>query len=145
MSEQEIDPNSGDDAFTPSSDVETGFFSTDAGSMADTQALLARAMLAAEPGAIFGAPIERGAYTVITCCEVGGGLGAGFGAGYDRDGNSQGSGGGGGGGSFGRPVAVISIGPTGVAVEPVVDATKLGIAALAAVGALLMAWGRMKS
>jgi uncharacterized spore protein YtfJ len=74
---------------------------------------------------------------------VGGGLGAGFGSGVDETGTG-GGGGGGGGGSFGRPVALISIGPDGVEVQPIVDVTKVGIAAIAAVGALFMAWGRMK-
>lgn len=138
MTEQE--QKSSDAGSTPetSADMESGFFSAQVDSTAGTQALLAKAMHAAEPNAIFGAPVERGAYTVITCSEVGGGLGAGFGGG------KEGSGGGGGGGSFGRPVAVITIGPAGVDVQPVFDKTKVGIAALAAFGALLMSWGRMK-
>jgi uncharacterized spore protein YtfJ len=127
---------------TPESEVPTGLFKADASSVAETQALIGRAMMAAEPNAVFGAPIEQGAYTLITCSEVGGGLGAGFGGGADETG-STGSGGGGGGGSFGRPVAVIVVGPNGVEVEPVFDMTKVGIAALAALGALFMSWGRM--
>ena len=37
-----------------------------------------------------------------------------------------------------RPVAIIAIGPDGVQVKPVVDATKLGLAALAAWGAVAL-------
>lgn len=46
-------------------------------------------------------------------------------------------------GSAGRPVAVISIGPQGVRVEPVVDVTKLGLTALMTIGSLLMLFARM--
>ena len=38
---------------------------------------------------------------------------------------------------MGRPVAVIAIGPDGVTVKPVVDVTKIGLAALTTVAALL--------
>lgn len=129
---------------TPSESVAgSAFYRETVDSIAESQAVIGKAMAAAEPGAVFGAPVERGEYTVITCSEVGGGLGAGFGSGVDESG-AGGGGGGGGGGSFGRPVALISIGPDGVEVQPIVDVTKVGIAAIAAVGALFMAWGRMK-
>ena len=139
MTEQNQEGSYTEPASEPAVSVETGFFAARVDSTAETQALIAKAMLAAEPNAVFGAPVERGAYTIITCSEVSGGLGAGFGGGQ------EGSGGGGGGGSFGRPVAVITIGPAGVDVQPVFDMTKVGIAAIAAFGALLVAWGRMKS
>jgi uncharacterized spore protein YtfJ len=48
----------------------------------------------------------------------------------------MGGGGGGGGGASGRPVAVISIGEDGVQVEPVVDATKIGLAFFTALGSM---------
>ena len=57
----------------------------------------------------------------------------------------RGGGGGGGGGGFsvGRPIAVVSISAEGVQVKPVVDVTKLGIAALTAFGAMALMWSRM--
>lgn len=49
--------------------------------------------------------------------------------------SSGGGGGGGGGGvSYERPVAVITIGPDGVKVQPVLDPTKIGLALIATVG-----------
>ena len=54
----------------------------------------------------------------------------------------EGGGGGGGGMSSGRPVAVISVGPEGVVVHPVIDRTKLGIALLSAVGSMFLAINR---
>ena len=101
---------------------------------------------AARPGAVFGEPVRQGEYTVITASEVTGGGGFGYGKGFgtspagpateaDAAGSgapSTGGGGGmgGGGGAMSRPVAVITIGPDGVEVKPVVDATKLAITAL---------------
>lgn len=107
---------------------------------------------AARPGAVFGQPVVAGGYTVITASEVAAGGGFGFGGGTQpaaRTGAStqteaaRGSGGGGGGGSSGRPVAVISIGPDGVKVQPVVDVAKIALAALSAWGAIALAVGRM--
>jgi hypothetical protein len=43
-----------------------------------------------------------------------------------------------------RPVAVISVGPDGVDVEPVVDVTKLGLALFTALGAMFLMFGRMR-
>jgi len=120
--------------------------------------LTARLLEVAEPGVVFSEPVQSGAYTVITASEVAVGLGSGFGFGsgsYEpREGETisveietvDGGGGGGGGGGYssGRPVAVISIGPDGVRVEPVLDRTKLGIALITAVGSMLLAIGRMK-
>ncbi len=114
-----------------------------------------RLLAAAQPGAVFGAPVQSGDYTLITASEVmaGGGFGTGFGMGgpdtdAERAADSQpaaGGGGGGGGGSSGRPVAAISIGPDGVQVKPIVDVTKLGLAALTAWGAMLLALLRMRA
>ena len=73
-------------------------------------------------------------------CIVGAG-GFGFGSSPTGESNSPTSsgqarqlagGGGGGGGSSGRPVAAIVIGPDGVKIEPVVDVTKIGLAAIGA-------------
>jgi uncharacterized spore protein YtfJ len=109
---------------------------------------------AAQPGAVFSAPVVSGAYTIITASEVAAGGGFGFGSGAGPAPGSEsasspasdapsaaerqaanlqgGGGGGGGGGSSGRPVAAIVIGPDGVKVEPIVDATKIAIAAIGA-------------
>jgi uncharacterized spore protein YtfJ len=109
--------------------------------------LLEKVLAAASPNVVFSQPVEAGGYTVITASEVfaGGGFGYGGGSGptdaqtaaADAP-QASGHGGGGGGGSSGRPVAVISIGPDGVKVDPVVDVTKLGIAAITAWGALAL-------
>ncbi len=118
----------------------------------------------AQPGAVFGEPVESGEYTVITASEVRVGMGFGYGSGGGTGpvtedeatsedetegeaagaGTGYGGGGGGGGASAGRPVAVISIGPMGVRVEPVFDVTKLGLAFITAIGGMLMMRNRMR-
>jgi uncharacterized spore protein YtfJ len=99
---------------------------------------------AAQPGTVFSAPVVSGNYTIVTASEVmaAGGFGFGYGSGSvpgeagpaatSQDGTGRGGGGGGGGGSSGRPVAAIVIGPDGVKIEPVVDVTKIGLAAIGA-------------
>jgi uncharacterized spore protein YtfJ len=122
--------------------------------------LLTRLFEVARPESVFSEPAVHGDHTVITASEVAVALGVGFGGGggaASRTGDSNGaketgkagdavSGGGGGGGgtSMSRPVAIISIGPNGVSVEPIVDPTKLGIALLTAVGGVFMASARMR-
>ncbi len=117
---------------------------------------LEKIFAAAQSGAVFGQPVESGSYTLITAAEVtsGGGFGVGMGRGpvpksdakqspsaeVARPAGRQsigGSGFGGGGGSMGRPVAIIAIGPNGVTVRPVVDVTKVALAALTAAAAML--------
>lgn len=116
----------------------------------------------ARPEAVYGQPITAGDYTVITASEVSVGMGFGYGAGggtapdegeagdpgeiEGQAGEASGFGGGGGGGGFsmGRPVAVISIGPAGVRVEPVRDVTKIGLALLTTAGAMLMMLSGMR-
>jgi uncharacterized spore protein YtfJ len=101
-------------------------------------------LAAAQPSAVFSQPVVAGAYTVITASEVFAGGGFGFGAGtgpasqpHTNENHSAldtaaGSGGGGGGGSHGRPVATIIIGPDGVKVQPIADATKIALAVIGA-------------
>ena len=90
--------------------------------------------------AVYGAPIRQGEAIVIPAAEVlsiaGFGLGSGSGSRGDADPGQTGSGSGGGGGGrvFARPVAAIVISPGGVRVEPVVDVTKLALAALTTLG-----------
>jgi len=123
----------------------------------DSSRLTERLLEVTQPGAVFSKPTKSGEYTVITASEVMVSLGSGFGYGAseptgETEGESaerqipaaSGGGGGGGGVASGRPVAVISIGPEGVLVQPVIDRTKLGIALISAVGSMLFAIGRMK-
>jgi uncharacterized spore protein YtfJ len=116
--------------------------------------LIGKITAVAHSSAVFGAPVESNGYTVITASEVAAGGGLGYGGGTTagqqlevpggRDPQvTGGHGGGGGGGSLGRPVAVISIGPNGVKVEPIVDVTKLAIAGITAWGAIAMFLARM--
>lgn len=107
----------------------------------------------ARPSAVFGEPIQKGEYTVITASEVSLGMGLGTGAGSGTEEaekenatpeSGSGGGGGGGGGGWSRPVAVISIGPKGVEVEPVVDVTKLGLAFFTMIGSAMFMLSKMK-
>lgn len=112
----------------------------------------------AQPEAVYGDPITAGDRTVITASETWAAMGFGFGVGTGpqaqmaqetprTEGQQEegvGGGGGGGGGSGSRPVAVINISPEGVRIDPVLDMSKLGIAALGALGGMLMMWGRMR-
>ncbi|HML21772.1 MAG TPA: spore germination protein GerW family protein [Aggregatilinea sp.] len=122
----------------------------------------------AHPSAVYGEPITVGERTIITAAEVSVGLGFGFARGggggdtasesdadYPEDaepvsssaspaqGYGFGGGGGGGGYSAARPVAVISVGPEGVRVEPVVDPTKIVVTFLTVLGSVLMMRRRM--
>jgi len=118
--------------------------------------MLEKIFAAAQPGAVFGQPVEAGGYTLITAAEVtsGGGFGVGMARGPAPKPDAQqpppaeaapaarkqsigGSGLGGGGGSMARPVAIIAVGPNGVTVRPVVDVTKVVLAALTASAAML--------
>lgn len=109
----------------------------------------------ANPDAVYSKPRKSGEYTIITASEVMIGLGSGYGVGgytpsEDKEaiaeGEEVGSGGGGGGGGYStaRPVAVISVGPDGVEIQPVLDRTKFGIALVTAVGSMFIALSRMK-
>lgn len=110
------------------------------------QKMVERIYSAAQPGVVYSAPVVAGSYTVITASEVTAGGGFGFGQGHgpadvgkestQTSGRVGGGGGGGGGGSLGRPVAVISIGPDGVSVKPVVDPTKIALTAVAALATI---------
>lgn len=129
-----------------------------------TVGMVERLMETARPDAVFGAATTSGEYTAIPASENVVGLGYGFGLGAgsgdeeekeekpgDGVAGAEGgrgetpSGGGGGGGGYAgsRPVAVITIGPRGVQVEPVVDVTKIALAFFTMVGAYLLMLGRM--
>jgi uncharacterized spore protein YtfJ len=102
--------------------------------------VLGRLASTARADTIFGEPVERGDITVIPCSEVAVGLGMGSGSGpVDAQGNKAGGGSGGGGGASGRPIAVIVISKDRVRVEPVLDLTKVVLAAFST-GAFLLFW-----
>ncbi len=92
---------------------------------------------------VFGEPIRHGEATIVPAAEVlsAMGFGFGFGRGSEASRHEGGGGGGGGGGSItARPVAVVVASPEGVRVEPVVDVTKIALAALTAGGFMLATW-----
>lgn len=107
--------------------------------------LIGRLFEVAEPGAVYSEPQQHGDYVIVKASEVVVGMGVGFGGGMGPEGHASeeeaartasGMGGGGGGYAHGRPVATITVGPRGVEVQPVVDATKLGIALLTTLAAM---------
>ena len=113
------------------------------------QDTLGEFLQSASVDAVYGTPIQDGDTLIIPAAEVltvmGFGVGSGRGTGFSKDTESEeeesdeisegsGSGGGGGGRVLARPAAVIISTPEGVRVEPVVDVTKLGLAALTAAG-----------
>ncbi len=116
--------------------------------------MLEKIFAAAQPGAVYGQPVSAGDYTVITASEVasGGGFGFGWGSGPAPSARQQpggessqtelqhagGGGMGGGGGARGRAVATIVISPNGVRVEPIVDVNKIALAAMTALGAMIV-------
>lgn len=122
---------------------------------------------AADPETVFAAPVSAEGQTVITAAEVlvWAGAGGGGGGGRSQPGaetpaaetdeaaearadseRSEGYGVGvaGGGSALARPVAVIIIDGQGVRVEPVVDVTKIALAALTALGSMFFMFLRMQ-
>lgn len=101
--------------------------------------------------AVYGEPIRKGDTLVIPTAEVVSGLGFGYfsgsGSGNDKGeenaGMAGGAGGGGGGRVFSRPVAVVVVSSEGVLVKPVIDFTKIALAALTAGGFMLSMLARM--
>ena len=93
----------------------------------------------------YGEPIQQGDRVIIPTAEVLAvlGYGVGFGSGNADQGPAQGGGGGGGGRTFSRPVAVIVASPEGVEVAPVFDLTKIGLAAITALGFMIATAYRM--
>lgn len=111
-------------------------------------------------GTSYSPPIKAAGYTIITAAEAfvlaGSGLGGGFGTPPARTNSGKnlpgresempsdpssdefsGGGGGGGGLSFSRPVATIVIDQDSVEVKPVIDWTKIGLAFLTTIGAMV--------
>jgi uncharacterized spore protein YtfJ len=107
---------------------------------------------AGRPDTVFAAPVTVDGRTVIGAAEVVLAAGAGGGGGGGRPaaeegrpdvGEGFGAGAAGGGTALARPVAIVIIEPNGVRVEPVVDVTKIGLAALTVVGSALLMFGRI--
>jgi uncharacterized spore protein YtfJ len=122
-------------------------------------ALVEKLFTVAQPGAVFGEPVSAAGRTIITASEVSVGMGVGFGFGGGSapgqgegteeeaeggEGTGMGSGGGGGGGAMGRPVAVIQVSEDGIQIEPVVDATKIGLAFFTALGSMFFMLTKMR-
>lgn len=140
MTEEDVD-------LTPDYDaMESGLDAIDG-----IEATLERFLDTAGVDQAFGEPVEHGDVTIIPAAEVlvGLGFGMGFGSGTSPNKETQetnsGSGGGGGGGGriLSRPVAVIVAGPDGVRVEPVLDPTKIALAAFTAGGFMMSMIARM--
>jgi uncharacterized spore protein YtfJ len=98
----------------------------------------------ASVNAVYANPVRQGDTVVITAAEVVCGFGFGYGEGPGTDGQSKAGGGGGGGQTFARPVAVIVCTPDGVSVQPIIDRSKLWMAALTAAGFMLFTLGKMR-
>ncbi len=118
--------------------------------LADTMETL---LETADVNRVYGSPIKRGDYTIIPTAEVlaVAGFGVGYGSGEgpmgendQPEGQGMGGGGGGGGKAFSRPVAIVISGPEGVRVEPVLDITKFGLAAITAFGFMFTTMVRVK-
>jgi uncharacterized spore protein YtfJ len=98
---------------------------------------------AASVDAVYGEPVENGEFLIIPTAEVlsvaGFGVGSGYGSNAEEGNGNMGGGEGGGGGGrvLSRPVAIIVSSPEGVRVEPVVDVTKIALAALTAGGFMM--------
>jgi len=105
--------------------------------------LLTDLVSVASAAKVYSEPVVAGDRTIITAAEIHTGMGFGYGlatgtrrlASWGRDGGPRG-GGGGGGQATGRPVAVVTIDPDGVHVQPVLDRTKIVLTALTALGAI---------
>jgi uncharacterized spore protein YtfJ len=94
---------------------------------------------AADVTKVYGRPIKQGDVSVIPASEnltfMGFGIGAGGGTDISEEGGvGTGGGGGGGGRTLSRPVAIIVVSPEGAYVEPVMDPTKIAMAAITAAG-----------
>jgi uncharacterized spore protein YtfJ len=111
--------------------------------------VMEKLIAAADVSRVYGPPIAKGDTLIIPAAEVltiaGFGMGGGSGTASDADGKprrGRGGGGGGGGRTLARSVAVIVASPAGVEVKPILDLTKIALAALTAAG---FVWGSWKA
>lgn len=136
----------------------------DESAMEVVQDTLGEFLQAGSVNAVYGEPIKEGETLIIPSAEVlavmGFGVGSGYGKGKQEEmlaekggsestaeeeseveeeytGEGGGSGGGGGGRILSRPAAVVIVTPESVRVEPVIDVTKIALAALTASGFIL--------
>ena len=103
------------------------------------QETISKLVDAADVTKVYGRPVKQGDVSVIPASEnltlMGFGVGAGGGTdGSENGGAGTGGGGGGGGRTLSRPVAIIVVSPEGAYVEPVMDPTKIAMAAITAAG-----------
>ena len=103
---------------------------------------------AADVSKVYGRPIKQGDVAVIPAAEnltlMGFGVGAGGGTDSSENGGAGSGGGGiGGGRTLSRPVAIIVVTPEGAYVEPVIDPTKIALAAITAAGFMMGMMMRM--
>ncbi len=113
------------------------------------QETLSKLIDAADVTKVYGRPIKQGDVAVIPASEnltlMGFGVGAGGGSEGSENGPvGTGGGGGGGGRTLSRPVAIIVVTPEGAYVEPVMDPTKVALAAITAAGFMFGMMLRMK-
>ncbi len=121
-----------------------------ADSMTDVMDKADRLFDTARPEAVYGEPTTAAGRTIIPAAEVWlfSGFGGGGGFGDTAEGapvTSAGLGSGVAGAVYARPVAVVIIDEDSARVEPVVDVTKLGLAALSVLGGALVLLGRALS
>jgi uncharacterized spore protein YtfJ len=138
------------DEITIASGAKSGRLFDPTNSIATVDKMLDRFFETARVEAVYGSPVQNGDTMVIPSAEVFSGMGFGVGTGgaLGKDTADQGIAGGGGGGGGGsviaRPVAAIVITPNSVRIEPIVDVTKIALAALTAVGFMIGMMARMK-
>ena len=111
--------------------------------------VMERLIATADVSKVYAPAIEHGERLMIPAGELvavaGFGMGSGSGiagAGSGSPRRGGGGGGGGGGKTFARSVAVVVSSPEGVEIRPVIDVTKIALAALTAVGFVWAAWKR---
>lgn len=98
------------------------------------QALTADMLTITQPDAIFGEPVEIDGQKIVTASEVGAAMGVG----------QAWRASGGGGTSQGRPVAVITVQDGDVRIKPVIDITKIGLAAITATVSFFAMWRKLR-
>jgi uncharacterized spore protein YtfJ len=113
-----------------------------AGTVGVAQETMEKFLEAASVDAVYGEPLTYGDTVVVPAAEVVSLMAFGLGYGGMTGPDPKGAGGGGG-RILSRPVAAIVISPAGVRVEPIVDVTKVGLAALTAFGFMAATLWRM--